>query len=252
MLKTIIALRKHIMNSQYLSTLIELQILGAKNPIKISTSKIAIILNKTQQTASQHLLYLEKNGFISRFKIDGNDMIQITHLGLNHLLIIVQKMQSAFDDEKSYSVSGKVFSGLGEGAYYISLMGYKKQFTSKLGFEPYPGTLNLKLSSNFHKQFINNLSELTGVTINGFTDKERTRFDDIINAKFIDTFRFFTLDTDHYTWWSYMRQARERNIGWRIDYFCVSNALKSKLLSSIILKDIMGSDHAPILLEISK
>ena len=80
-------------------------------------------------------------------------------------------MQSAFDDEKSYSVSGKVFSGLGEGAYYISLTGYKKQFISKLGFEPYPGTLNLKLSSNLHKQFINNLSELTGVTIDGFTDK---------------------------------------------------------------------------------
>ena len=86
----------------------------------------------------------------------------------------------------------------------------------------------------------------------GFTDRERTRFDDIINAKFIDTFRFFNQDTGHYTWWSYMRQARERNIGWRIDYFCVSNALKNKLLSSIILKDIMGSDHAPILLEISK
>ena len=186
MLKTIITLKKYVMNSQYLSTLIELQILGAKNPIKISTVEIAIILNKTQQTASQHLLYLEnpsrlgdkflhllyleKNGSISRFKIDGNDMLQITNLGLNHLLTIVQKMQSAFDDEKSYSVSGKVFSGLGEGAYYISLMGYKKQFISKLGFEPYPGTLNLKLSSNLHKQFINNLSELTGVTINGFTD----------------------------------------------------------------------------------
>ena len=174
MLKTIITLKKYVMNSQYLSTLIELQILGAKNPIKISTVEIAIILNKTQQTASQHLLYLEKNEFISRFKIDGNDMLQITNLGLNHLLTIVQKMQSAFDDEKSYSVSGKVFSGLGEGAYYISLMGYKKQFISKLGFEPYPGTLNLKLSSNLHKQFINNLSELTGVTINGFTDKKRS------------------------------------------------------------------------------
>ena len=85
----------------------------------------------------------------------------------------------------------------------------------------------------------------------GFTNKERERFNDIINANFIDTFRFFNQDPEHYTWWSYMRQARERNIGWRIDYFCVSNILKDKLISSVILKDIMGSDHAPVLLEIN-
>ena len=85
----------------------------------------------------------------------------------------------------------------------------------------------------------------------GFTNQERERFDDINNASFIDTFRFFNQDEGHYTWWSYMRQARERNIGWRIDYFCVSNILKDALISSKIFKDIMGSDHAPILLEIN-
>ena len=83
----------------------------------------------------------------------------------------------------------------------------------------------------------------------GFTDKERERFGDIIKADFLDSFRLFNQNSGHYTWWSYMRQARDRNIGWRIDYFCTSKDLKKNLLSSTILPDIMGSDHAPILLE---
>ena len=83
----------------------------------------------------------------------------------------------------------------------------------------------------------------------GFTNQERERFDDIIKSNFIDTFRLFNKDSGHYTWWSYMRQARDRNIGWRIDYFCVSELFKSNLISSEILPNIMGSDHAPIVLE---
>jgi len=83
----------------------------------------------------------------------------------------------------------------------------------------------------------------------GFTDKERERFGDIIKADFLDSFRLFNQNSGHYTWWSYMRQARDRNIGWRIDYFCTSKDLKKNLLSSTILPDIMGSDHAPIVLE---
>ena len=85
----------------------------------------------------------------------------------------------------------------------------------------------------------------------GFTNQERERFEDIIRSGFLDTFREFNNDSGHYTWWSYMRQARERNIGWRIDYFCTSKALQKKLVSSKILPDVMGSDHAPIILEIN-
>ena len=83
----------------------------------------------------------------------------------------------------------------------------------------------------------------------GFTDKERERFNNIVDAGFIDTFRKFNNDTGHYTWWSYMHQARDRNIGWRIDYFCTSQILKTQILSSVILPNVMGSDHAPIILE---
>ena len=83
----------------------------------------------------------------------------------------------------------------------------------------------------------------------GFTDEERRGFTNIVNNGFIDTFREFHKEGGHYTWWSYMFQARAKDIGWRIDYFCISESLKSKLKDSYILKDVMGSDHAPIVME---
>ncbi|HPA45631.1 MAG TPA: exodeoxyribonuclease III [bacterium] len=80
----------------------------------------------------------------------------------------------------------------------------------------------------------------------GFTIEERAGFDRIIQSGFIDTFREFTEDGGHYTWWSYMGRARAKNIGWRIDYFCISPALRPQLKESAILLDVMGSDHCPI------
>lgn len=85
----------------------------------------------------------------------------------------------------------------------------------------------------------------------GFTPEERAGFDNIINAGFIDTFREFTKEGGHYTWWSFMGRAREKNIGWRIDYFLISPALRPVLKKSYILSHVMGSDHAPIVLEIA-
>ena len=85
----------------------------------------------------------------------------------------------------------------------------------------------------------------------GFTVEEREGFNNYIKSGFIDTFREFNNDGGHYTWWSYMFNARQRNIGWRIDYFCVSSSLKDKLIKSYILPEVMGSDHAPVVLEIN-
>jgi exodeoxyribonuclease-3 len=85
----------------------------------------------------------------------------------------------------------------------------------------------------------------------GFTIEEREGFSNYIKSGFIDTFREFNNDGDHYSWWSYMFNARQRNIGWRIDYFCVSSSLKDKLIKSYILPKVMGSDHAPVVLEIN-
>ena len=83
----------------------------------------------------------------------------------------------------------------------------------------------------------------------GFTDEERMGFDNYVSSGFIDTFREFEEGEGHYTWWSYMFQARSRNVGWRIDYFCISESLRSNLKNAYILKDVMGSDHAPVVME---
>lgn len=85
----------------------------------------------------------------------------------------------------------------------------------------------------------------------GFTDEERQKFTEFLQAGFIDTFRYFYPDTDGvYSWWSYRFQARKKNAGWRIDYFCVSECLKDKLLDAAIHTEILGSDHCPIELQI--
>lgn len=85
----------------------------------------------------------------------------------------------------------------------------------------------------------------------GFTAEERTGFDNWLSAGFIDTFRMFTQGNGHYTWWSHFAKARERNVGWRIDYFMVSEALKQKVRSAEIHANQLGSDHCPISLEIT-
>jgi len=84
----------------------------------------------------------------------------------------------------------------------------------------------------------------------GFTKEERDWFDSFLKEGFIDTFREFNRGGENYTWWSYRNNVRQRNIGWRIDYFIISKKLRGILNKSEILKDVFGSDHAPILLEI--
>jgi len=85
----------------------------------------------------------------------------------------------------------------------------------------------------------------------GFTDEERAGFDRIVAAGFIDSFRHFHPDEPgHYTWWSYRGGAREKNVGWRIDYFCVSAPLISRVKATRILPHVTGSDHCPVVIEI--
>ena len=80
----------------------------------------------------------------------------------------------------------------------------------------------------------------------GFTDRERDGFSRILAAGFVDSLREFHPDGGRYTWWSYRFDARRKNIGWRIDYFCLSKPLKATLKGAFILEKIMGSDHCPI------
>ena len=85
----------------------------------------------------------------------------------------------------------------------------------------------------------------------GFTDEERSKFTDLLNAGFTDSFRYLYPDkTEAYSWWSYRFKARERNAGWRIDYFVVSSSVADKIKKAEIHADILGSDHCPVSIEI--
>lgn len=86
----------------------------------------------------------------------------------------------------------------------------------------------------------------------GFTKEEREDIDKLIDAGFVDTFRIFTQGPGHHTWWVQWANARERNIGWRLDYFFVNKEFLPQIKGSKILKEVYGSDHCPILLEITK
>lgn len=86
----------------------------------------------------------------------------------------------------------------------------------------------------------------------GFTDEEREKMTVLLDDGFIDTFRYFYPDQENiYSWWSYRFKAREKNAGWRIDYFLTSESLKDKLVDAKIHTDIMGSDHCPVELDIN-
>jgi len=84
----------------------------------------------------------------------------------------------------------------------------------------------------------------------GFSDEEREKFTALLESGFTDSFRFLYPDTVKYSWWSYMRNARANNAGWRIDYFVLSNRLRELLADSFILNEVMGSDHCPVGIEI--
>ena len=86
--------------------------------------------------------------------------------------------------------------------------------------------------------------------VSGFLPEERAWIDKFLSNGYLDTFRMFNKEPDNYTWWDMITRARERNVGWRIDYFYISESLKKKIKDAFILSDVMGSDHCPIGIEI--
>lgn len=84
----------------------------------------------------------------------------------------------------------------------------------------------------------------------GFTDEERAKFRELKAAGFVDTFRYLHPEEVKYSWWSYMFKAREKNAGWRIDYFVVSERIKDKVQTAEIHNDVFGSDHCPVSIEL--
>ena len=87
----------------------------------------------------------------------------------------------------------------------------------------------------------------------GFSDEERGKMTQLLSSGFLDSFRTLYPDkTDAYSWWSYRAQSRARNVGWRIDYFIVSERLRARIENADILPEVMGSDHCPVLLELKE
>ena len=105
----------------------------------------------------------------------GRLTLRLTRAGVASAASLYKVLENAFGEgEKVVILNGKIFSGLGEGAYYVSLNGYKKQFISKLGFEPHPGTLNIRLNSAVDRKIRRDLGLGRGIHIEGFSDGKRT------------------------------------------------------------------------------
>jgi riboflavin kinase len=157
--------------------LLKLAEMGAyKRTAKISTEYLAKKLEISQQTASRYLIELERKGWIQRKTTPDGSLIKIDEAGSGEL----QKLYSALKVlmEKSYppsvTLEGTVFTGLGEGAYYVSKPDYKKQIVEKLGFEPYPGTLNVKLSTDYDIKTRTELEAYPAIEITGFHNEDRS------------------------------------------------------------------------------
>jgi len=151
--------------------------MGAHKRIaKISTEYLAEKLGISQQTASRYLIELERKGWIQRTITPEGSLIKIDDKGTREL----QKLHSnlRFLIEAAYppsiTLEGTVFTGLGEGAYYISKEHYRKQFIEKLGFDPYPGTLNLKLTTDYDLKTRTELEAYPAIEIQGFKNEDRT------------------------------------------------------------------------------
>ncbi len=156
-----------------IQSLKKLALLGAhRKPLELSSIQFAEHLDSSQQTASRKLRALEEEKLVLRRFLPDGQLISITENGIDVLKKELSDYNEIFSGNGSINIlSGKVITGLGEGQYYISRDGYRKQFMEKLGFDPYPGTLNLKLdtkSIEIRKKITENIK------ITGFTDKDRT------------------------------------------------------------------------------
>ncbi|MFQ5496756.1 MAG: DUF120 domain-containing protein [Nitrosopumilus sp.] len=161
---------------QHILTLSYLLSKGAKyNYVTVTTSSLGKNIKKSQQAASKHLLELEQNQFIERIISGRNISVKITPKGFTEMVKLSTILQKSLDSSPSNVVlNGTLISGMGEGAYYMGLKGYTKQFKSKIGYIPFPGTLNVRLDQKIHQEAIKQFATLNGIKIKSFSDGKRT------------------------------------------------------------------------------
>ncbi len=166
-------------NLNYFHFLIIIHLLtyGAKeNYIEITSTQISKIIKRSQQTASKILIELEKDNLIERIKNNKKFRVRVTQEGFDVINELQELIKSAIDISKIRNAifKGKIVTGMGEGSYYMSLKEYKKQFKEKLGYEPFPGTLNIKLDDKFYIDTKREIKNYPPIYIHGFKDKNRT------------------------------------------------------------------------------
>jgi len=165
------------MRGELLITLYTLALLGAyKRPVLISSNNLAKKLGISQQTASRRLLELERSGFIVREITARGSLIYITEKGMDALRTLYEGLNMVFKDSKRKEITlkGRVFKGLGEGAFYVTIPYYFKEFSRLLGGPPYPGTLNVRLEDEESKANRMLLNSLPGIYIPGFSNRRRS------------------------------------------------------------------------------
>jgi riboflavin kinase len=146
-----------------------------KRTAKISTEYLAEKLGISQQTASRYLIELERKGWIQRTITPEGSLIKIEDKGTRELQKLYSNLRFVIEAAypPSITLEGTVFTGLDEGAYYISKEHYRKQFIEKLGFDPYPGTLNLKLTTDYDLKTHTELEAYPAIEIKGFKNEDR-------------------------------------------------------------------------------
>ena len=171
----ILRLKQH--EWQHIQTLLKLADMGAHRRIaKISTEYLSERMGISQQTASRYLIELERKSWIQRIKTPEGSLIKIADLGMEEIQKLYAHLRFLVEatHPPSVTLEGIVFEGLGEGAYYITREVYRKQFIERLGFDPYPGTLNLKLSTEYDLKTRAELETYPAIEIQGFKNENRT------------------------------------------------------------------------------
>jgi riboflavin kinase len=166
---------KSSLKANLLITLCKLAELSiSKGELTFTTGQLALNLEISQQTASRYLIELERRGLIRRVKIGKRETLRITPKGFDLLKELYLRLKDVFEQPINYIfLEGELFSGLGEGSYYIGQEGYRTQLENKLGFDPYPGTLNIRLKPGYENER-NILNSLPLISIKGFTTDKRS------------------------------------------------------------------------------
>ena len=190
---------------QHILTLIELLLKGARhNFVEVTTTLLGKGIGRSQQAASKHLLDLETSGYIERLKKGQKFTVKVTDKGYSEIQSLYLSLRSALESTPgTMDFRGNVISGMGEGAYYMSLEGYRRQFREKLGYQPYPGTLNVRLTDQIYMNGRLELGKHPSIFINGFSDGTRTYgwvkcYRATINDGAIDNAAVLVLERTHY------------------------------------------------------